>query len=320
LLSEFAFEYYDRTACLGKKIYPEKIDKNRFFGVRESGMNGKKDMANYAAVFFISVSILLLLFPSTKIAHTARIFLSYSLYPSLHYGAKYDYYIRNVPENFLNILKTDQENRTLTTRIKELEVSIKTAESVMEDNRRLAEEMGLSRSLSLKGIWARVVNKNPQDWYGAFFINKGSRDGIALNATVLGFGDGRVGLAGRVFEVYPDFSKVLLITNGISSVICSMPGASFEGLAEGRGTWLLKVNYIPEGSDIAEGMELVTSPGGLLFPQGLPVGRVQKVHPKESFMNFITADVAPAITINALKEVYVVKRDLPPDLSGAAAK
>ena len=279
-------------------------------------MNREKDMANYAVVFFVFISALLLLFPSTRIAQTARIFFSYSLYPTLHYGAKYDNFVRNVPGNFLNILKTDQENRILTVRIKELEISIKAAEAADMENSRLTAEMGLSRNIALKGVWARVVNKNPQDWYGAAFINKGARDGITLNSTVIGFEKGRAGLAGRVFEVYQDFSKVLLITNSVSSVISSLTGANFEGLAEGRGTWLLKMNYIPDGSDIAEGMELVTSPGGLLFPQGLLVGRVQKVHPKESFMNFITADVAPAITVNALKEVYVVKRDLPADLTG----
>lgn len=279
-------------------------------------MNREKDMANYAFVFFVFLSAFLLLFPSTRIAQTARIIASYSLYPSLHYGAKYDYYIRNVPENFLNILKTDQENRALKNKIKELEISVKTAKAAEAENQRLTAELGLSKNLAFRGVWARVINKNPLDWYGAFFIDKGSKAGITLNATVIGFEKERLGLAGRVFEVYPDFSKVFLITNGVSSVICSLPGANFEGLAEGRGTWLLKVNYIPEGSDIAEGMELITSPGGLLFPAGLPVGRVAKVHPKESFMNFITADVAPAISINSLKEVYVIKRELPADLYG----
>lgn len=278
-------------------------------------MNREKDMANYAAVFFVLVSLLFLLLPSTRIAQTARIFFSYSLYPSLHYGAKYDYFIRNVPDNFLNILKTDQVNRALAERIKEQEISIRAAEAADAENRRLASEMGLSRDIALKGVWARVVNRNPQDWYGSVFINKGSRDGITLNSTVVGFGNGRMGLAGRVFEVYQNFSKVLLITGSVSSVITSRPGGDFEGLSEGRGTWLLKMNYIPEGSDIAEGMELVTSPGGLLFPQGLPVGRVKRVYPKASFMNFITADVEPAIMVNALKEVYVVKRDLPADLA-----
>ena len=272
-------------------------------------MNREKDMANYAAVFFVFISVLLLLLPSSQIAHTARVLVSYSLVPSLHYGEKYDYYVRNIPENFLNLLKTDQENRALKDRIRELEISDR------EENRRLAAEMGLSRELPLKGVWARVVNKNPQEWYGAFFVNKGSREGITPGSTVIGVENGRVGLAGRIFEVYQDFSKVLLITNSVSSVICSLPGASFEGLAEGRGTWLLKINYIPEGSEISEGMELRTSPGGLLFPQGLSVGRVKTVYPRESFMNFITADVAPAINIGALKEVYIVKRELPPDLS-----
>ncbi|MBI4803493.1 MAG: rod shape-determining protein MreC [Elusimicrobia bacterium] len=279
-------------------------------------MNREKDLANYAFVFFVFLSVLLLLFPSTRIAQTARILASYSLYPSLHYGAKYDHYIRNVPENFLNILKTDQENRDLKNKIKELEISVKAAQAAEAENQRLTGELGLSRNLGLKGVWARVINRNPLDWHGAFFIDKGVKAGITPNATVMGFENARLGLAGRVLEVYPDFSKVLLITNGVSSVICSAPGARFEGLAEGKGTWLLKVNYIPEGSEIAEGMELMTSPGGLLFPQGLPVGRVARVHPKESFMNFITADVAPAVSINSLKEVYVIKRELPADLYG----
>jgi rod shape-determining protein MreC len=281
-------------------------------------MNREKEIANYAAVFFIAVSVFFLLFPSVRIVQTARILLSYSLYPSLHYGADYDNFVRNVPENILSILKTEQENRFLKVRIKELEISARTAESLRDENRRLTDGMGLSGNLPLKGVWARVVNKNTQDWYGSVFINKGARDGIALNSTVIGFENDRFGLAGRILEVYPDFSKVILITNGVSAVICSGPGAKFEGLAEGRGTWLIKLNYIPEGSDIAEGMEMFTSPGGVLFPQGLPLGRVQKVHPKESSMNFIYADVAPAINLSALKEVFVVKKYLPVDLGEAA--
>ncbi len=280
-------------------------------------MNREKEIANYVAVFFVVVSLFFLLFPSIRIIQTARILLSYSLYPSLHYGANYDNFVRNVPENILSILRTEQENRVLKVRIKELELSVKIAESLRDENRRLTNGMGLSGHLPLKGVWARVVNKNTQDWYGSVFINKGSRDGIALNSTVIGFEDDRFGLAGRVLEVYPDFSKVMLITNGVSSVICSGPGAKFEGLAEGRGTWLIKLNYVTEGSDISDGMELFTSQGGVLFPQGLPLGRVQKVHPKESFVNFINADVAPAINLSALKEVYVVQRNLPADLGEA---
>ena len=269
-------------------------------------MNKEKDLTDYVAVFFVVLSVLLLLFPSTKIAHSARIMAGYSLYPTLHYGAKYEYYTRNVPENFLALIRTDQENRALKDKIKELEIYRQSAAAVFEENERLSAALGLSSRLPWKGVWARVANKEPSDWYGSFFVDKGSRQGVAQNGPVLGFENGRAGLVGRILEVYPDFSKVLLITNGASSVICSPEKGGFEALAEGRGTWLLRMNYVPEDSGLSAGTELFTSGGGLLFPGGVYLGRVLKMYPKESFMNFITADITPAVNVNNLKEVFVL--------------
>ena len=277
-------------------------------------MSREKDAANYTAIFFAALSILLLLFPVSRLAHTVRIAASYSLYPSLHYGAKYTHYVRNVPENFVALLKADQENRVLKDKVRELEVRLQSASSLEAENVRLTEEMRLSRSQPWAGTWARVINKTPADWYGSFFIDKGSEDGLAVNDAVLGFEAGRAGLAGRVFEVYPKFSKVLLLTNGAASAVCSIAPDGLEALAEGKGTWMLKLNYVPEEAKLEAGTEVVTSPGGLLFPPGVLVGRVKKVYQRESFMNFITADIEPAVNVNTLKEVFVVRRSLPEEL------
>ncbi|MCX5792706.1 MAG: rod shape-determining protein MreC [Elusimicrobia bacterium] len=280
-------------------------------------MSREKDAANYAVVFFAAISVLLLLFPVSKIAHTVRIAASYSLYPSLHYGASYSHYIRNVPDNFVKLLETDQENRGLKEKVKELEVRLQSASTLEAENARLAAEMGLSRALPWTGAWARVINKTPADWYGSFFIDRGSESGIAVNDTVLGIEGGRAGLAGRIFEVYPKFSKVLLLTNSAASAVCALAPDGLEALVEGKGTWMLKLNYVPEEAALAEGVEVLTSPGGLLFPAGVLVGRVRKVYQRESFMNFITADIVPAVNVNTLKEVFVVRRNLPEELLGA---
>lgn len=274
-------------------------------------MSREKDAANYALVFFAVLSVLLLLFPASKLAHTARITVSYSLYPSLHYGAKYDYFVRNVPANFVDLLETDQDNRALKEKVRSLEVKLQEAAAQVAENERLAGAMRISRALPWAGSWARVVNKNPSDWYGSFFIDKGSADGISVNDTVLGMEDGHAALAGRVFEVYPKFSKVLLLTNGAASAVCSIAPNGLEALVEGKGTWLLKMSYVPEESALAEGAQLVTAQGGLLFPAGVPVGKVTKVYPRESFMNFITAEVSPHVDVNTLKEVFIIKRRLP---------
>jgi rod shape-determining protein MreC len=274
-------------------------------------MSREKDAANYALVFFAVLSVLLLLFPASKLAHTARITVSYSLYPSLHYGAKYDYFVRNVPANFVDLLETDQDNRTLKEKVRNLELRLQEAAALVAENERLAGAMRVSRALPWAGSWARVVNKTPSDWYGSFFIDKGSADGLSVNDTVLGMQGGRAALAGRVLEVYPNFSKVLLLTNGAASAVCAIAPGGMEALVEGKGTWLLRMSYVPEESALAEGAELVTAQGGLLFPAGVPVGKVTKVYPRESFMNFITADVSPHVDVNTLKEVYIVKRRLP---------
>ena len=281
-------------------------------------MSREKDAANYAIVFFAVLSVLLLIFPASRIAHTARIVASYSLYPSLHYGARYGHFVRNVPANFVALLETDQENRTLREKVRDLEIRLLNASASVAENERLSKELKLSRSLPWAGSWARIINKTPADWYGSFFINKGSDDGVEVNDTVLGMQDDKAGLAGRVFEVYPKFSKVLLITNSAASAVCSIAPSGLEALVEGKGTWLLKVNYVPEQSELAEGAEITTATGGLLFPAGVPVGRVTKVYPRESFMNFITADVTPAVDVNTLKEVFVVRRHLQREIIAAA--
>jgi rod shape-determining protein MreC len=279
-------------------------------------MSREKDAANYALVFFAAISVLLLLFPASKFAHTARIAVSYSLYPSMHYGAKYGHFIRNVPANFVALLETDQENRDLKGKVRDLEVKLRNASALVAENDRLASALRLSRSLPWAGSWARIVNKTPADWYGSFYIDKGSEDGIAVNDTVLGMQNDRAGLAGRVLEVYPKFSKVLLLTNSAASAVCAISPGGLEALVEGKGTWLLKMNYVPEEASVEAGSELLTSPGGLLFPAGIYVGKVTKVYPRESFMNFITADVSPAVDVNTLKEVFVVRRNIPGDLTG----
>ncbi|MBI4655156.1 MAG: rod shape-determining protein MreC [Elusimicrobia bacterium] len=274
-------------------------------------MSREKDVVNYAAVFFISIACLLLIFPSAGIVHKIRLICSYSFYPSLHYGAKYDYYLRNVPENFVRVLKTDQDNRRLEQKIKEMEILVNRANALAQENERLVRITGISAGLSWQGSWARVTGKNPHDWYGFFFVDKGSNDGVPLHAAAIAVEDGKAGLVGRIFEVYPEFSKVMLITNPISSVISSVGDRGFESLIEGKGTWLLKLNYVSEEAQISEGMEIFTSPSSMLFPAGISIGRINRVYQRESSMNFASADVAPTVNIGAVREVFIITRGLP---------
>lgn len=276
-------------------------------------MNREKDPANYALAFFAAVSFLLLIFPSTPLVHSARLLFGYSLYPVLQ-GARLDYRLRNVPDNVARLVRTDQENLRLKAELAEAELAAGRAAQLEAENERLSAMISLSRDGRWRGSWARVISKSPRDWFGTVFIDKGSEHGVRAHATVLALAGGRPVLAGRVFEVYPGFSKVMLVTSELSSVICRLKGSGHEGMLEGRGSRRLRLGYLQEKAVPQAGDEIVTSAGGLLFPPGIPVATVSGQGERDASMNLFNAAADPAVEPDSLQEVYVVNRDFPAEI------
>lgn len=273
-------------------------------------MNREKDLANYALAFFAVASFLLLLFPSTPLIQSARLLFGYSLYPVLQ-GSRLDYRLRNVPDNIARLVSADQENLRLKAQLAEAELAAGRAAHLEAENERLAAMLSLLREGRWRGSWARVVSKSPRDWFGTVFIDKGSDHGVRLHATVLALSGGRPVLAGRVFEVHPGFSKVMLVTSELSSVVCRLKDSGHEGMLEGRGTRRMRLGYLQEKASPQAGEEIVTSGGGLLFPAGIPVATVSGPGDRDVMMNLLNAAAEPAVEPDSLQEVYVVNRDFP---------
>ncbi|HOI41403.1 MAG TPA: rod shape-determining protein MreC [Elusimicrobiales bacterium] len=276
-------------------------------------MNREKDLANYALAFFAAASFLLLVFPSTPSLHSVRLLFSYSFYPVLQ-GARLDYRLRNVPDNVLRLVRADQENRRLKAELAEAGLQAGRADRLEAENERLSSMLALSRGGRWNGTWARVISKSPRDWFGTVFIDKGTDHGVRLHATVLALSGGRPVLAGRVFEVYPSFSKVMLVTSELSSVICRLRNSGHEGMLEGRGSRRLRLGYLQEKAEPRPGDELVTSVGGLLFPPGIPVATVSGTASRDASMNLFAAEAEPAVEPDSLQEIYVVNMDFPAEI------
>ena len=67
---------------------------------------------------------------------------------------------------------------------------------------------------------ARIIMRDPGNWFSSFIINKGSEDGIQVNCNVIAGS----GLVGRVTEVGPNFAKVTSIiedNNNTSGMLLS---------------------------------------------------------------------------------------------------
>src|SRR4026208_1253387 len=78
------------------------------------------------------------------------------------------------------------------------------AEEWKRENDRLRDALGLQRQYPWKLKPARVVGRDPANWWKSITLDRGSRDGVALNSPVLS-GDG---LVGHIAEVGVTQSRV----------------------------------------------------------------------------------------------------------------
>ena len=117
------------------------------------------------------------------------------------------------------------------------------------------------------GVQARVIGYPPENDSHVITINKGSRDGLARDAGVIA----AEGVVGRVVEVAPFTSKVLLLTDYTSNVPAVVQRGRWWGIAKGTLT-RINVTYISQDAKLKIGDRVVTGEGNV-FAAGLPLGQ-----------------------------------------------
>ncbi|MFA6583973.1 MAG: rod shape-determining protein MreC [Elusimicrobiaceae bacterium] len=269
-------------------------------------MDREKRQANTALALYTIVAVLLLLLPLSPLVGSIRGVASFVFYPFLKPAEALLHHTANIPDNVSSLLDTANRSRELAENQKTLEISLAQYNSLLEINRRYTELTAVEPEFKWQGKWARVISAEPPHNYSGIVINRGSRDGVAVKDTVLAVYGGRAGLAGKITEVSGGTSKVMLISNPMSSVTCEVKGKGFDALLEGLNGKYLRLNYIPMDSNIAVGDEIITSPVSSLFPQAVNVGRVTEIHSREQFMTFLSAKVEPVVNVGGIKEVFVI--------------
>ena len=134
-------------------------------------------------------------------------------------------------------------------------------------------------------------------------IDVGANDGIKRDMTVLN-GDG---LVGRVTNVGPDASTVLLANDPDFTVGTRMEGSDELGFATGQGDRPLRVELLNSKADVKKGDRLVTfgSEADKPFVPGVPVGVVSRVDPSGGNLTR-TLYVTPYVSFSKLDIVGVV--------------
>ena len=256
-------------------------------------------------VLLISISIILISLNLTPKIVAIKNVLNYFLFPVPGLPFKIMDQAEQLGENISSLIKLNEENRALKDRIEKyvhLENEYKT---MLQENIQLKEILILSGHVKYDLISARIIVRNPLDWFRSVIIDKGYEDNIKLDMPVVAIIDTKETLVGRIFEVNKNNSKVLLITDKLSSVSVRIKRSGTDGVIEGRGKSYLLLDYLLVDSDIKSGDEIVTSGVGGVFPAGLPVGVVQEIF-FDKKTHFKQAFVKPAVNLNKIGIVCVI--------------
>lgn len=274
-------------------------------------MNRDTRTANWLLLAFSAFAIVLLSLPTTTKVSQFRAVLSYLLEPLPYHGDRLTARLEGIPAGAARMIESDVELLSARRALKEAELLKAEYAALRAENERLAAALGIKPQSGHVVRWARVMERDPQNWYRSILIDAGEEQRIPLNAPVLALHDGVLGVLGRVVEVNPRTSKVLLLSDELSALAAFIPGRGWEGLVQGQGTMKLKMNYLPVDADFQVGDEIHSSPTSASFPPGLLVGKISKVFARDPFLAFQSVEIERAIPAGKVKEVMVLAP--PPD-------
>lgn len=195
------------------------------------------------------------------------------------------------------------ENENLRQGNEQLRFKLKQAEATDRENTRLRQLLGWQQQPGLKLKLARVVLREPSNWWRTIQINLGSRDGITNNLAVLS-SDGC--LVGRVASVSPTRSQVVLLGDPNCHVAAVVENDTHDtGVIGPLDRRFAELAYLSQTANLKPGQAVLTSGLGGIFPKNLPIGQIVDSQPIEYGFGTV-ARVKLAANLDALEEVWVI--------------
>ncbi|MFO1477118.1 MAG: rod shape-determining protein MreC [Verrucomicrobiota bacterium] len=198
-----------------------------------------------------------------------------------------------------------KENDALRRENQQHRIESLQAAEIARENARLREQLGWQQKAPWKLKLARVVLREPANWWRTVQIDVGSRDGARPNLPVLTSD----GLVGRISSVNIDSSQVVLVGDPECKVGAMIENDAHDcGVIELAGPFdssLLTVDYLPRDAGVKPGQRVVTSGLGKVFPRGIPIGTVVDSRTVEYGL-FTEARIRLAANLGGLDMVWVL--------------
>ncbi|HVB32953.1 MAG TPA: rod shape-determining protein MreC [Patescibacteria group bacterium] len=222
-------------------------------------------------------------------------------------------WIGAVWNGYIGLQHDRADNRRLQAEVDQLRLQVDQLRGRAAEASRLAALLSFRQSNpELPLLAARVISASPAPANKILYIDRGQRDGVGKNMAVIT----PDGVVGKILEVFPSSSEVLLVTDRESGVGALLAGSRAEGVVKGTDGPDLRMDYVENEEKVINGEAVLTSGLDQIFPKDLPVGIVLTAHPGIPFRSI---EVRPAAKLDRLEDVLVILlHPKPPPPSTAA--
>jgi rod shape-determining protein MreC len=208
------------------------------------------------------------------------------------------HFFRGTWHDYVDLHDVRKKNRELQDEVTRLQMEqVRLREDALQA-RRLQALLEFRERFVAKTIPAQVIGSSGSEQSRVIYIDKGSHDGIRQDMAVIT----PDGIVGKVKDVFPISSQVLLINDHDSGAGVILERSRLQGILKGVGMGEVHV-MSDEKVDIGE--QVVTSGGDQIYPKGMPVGTVTSTDPDRDDP-FLTIKLKTAADLNRLEEVLVV--------------
>lgn len=225
-------------------------------------------------------------------------------------------FVKSGFENIINFQKNAKKAKSLEEDNNKLQQEVIDLQNKLDDVQSLqslktalnfVDEKYVAKTLS-----AKVVSKNDGNWYSSFVVSAGSKDGVKKDSLVM---NGK-GLVGIVYEVSENYCKVISLLDTKSSVSFKLAknsefkgiityGESVDEKTDYRDNGLLQGYMFDSNYDVLPG-DVVTTSGLSLFPEGIVIGKVEKViENKNNSLKYVI--IKPNVDFKNIDDVVVVE-------------
>jgi rod shape-determining protein MreC len=215
-----------------------------------------------------------------------------------------------------------------------LQAHIALLEKLQQENAELRRQLDIAQTYN-QLISAQVISRGADGWWKVIRLDRGSKHGINVDATVVavpsylederfrGWAETNklhIALVGRVISTTANTSEVMLLTDSNSRVACRLrdKDSTARGILCGKGVQAtdsdleflsvvepLSLDYISKSQTPKEGMLIETSGLGGVFPARIPVGKIIAIEEASSHL-YISAKIAPFVDFASLEHVMVI--------------